>query len=472
MSTFGAGNGNHDAGIPTTALTGRRPLGGRYVLLNVLGTGGMSTVWRASDQALGREVAVKVLSPQYATDPGFRARFEREARHVAALSHPRLVTVFDYGVEGTTPFIVMELVAGRTLRQVLDETRLLPPNDAVAIAAAVCEGLEAAHAAGLVHRDIKPANIVLSGGEVKVLDFGIARLEGTAGGTRTRAVLGTAAYLSPEQASGQQAGPQADLYALGCVLFEMLTGSPPFTADSEVGVAYRQVHDDPGPPSARRPGLPTQLDWITTRLMAKHPADRPPDAAAARAGLLAALTPGRTAVFPAHEAVTAPEPPRTMRRPRISELILGVALIASLAGLVGVLLTRSPLPAAPATASHSHRHGSSPKASPSRSHRAKSDHAHRTKLPRAAAAAATFVGDLQAGIASGQVSSDAGRNLFNQLQQLLFQPPNQDPQHVQQQYDQLVQNYYHYRSNGQITGHAAVVLRQALDALRVVTGAR
>src|SRR5690242_18545053 len=158
-------------------MTGSHLLGGRYAHVDVLGTGGMATVWRARDEVLGREVAVKVLSPQYAADPAFRARFEREARHVAALSHPRLVTVFDCGVDGTTPFIVMELVAGRTLRQVLDEAGSLPSDDAVAIAAAVCEGLEAAHAAGLVHRDIKPANIVLSGGEVKLLDFGIARLD-------------------------------------------------------------------------------------------------------------------------------------------------------------------------------------------------------------------------------------------------------------------------------------------------------
>ena len=269
------------------AVTGTRVLGGRYALLEVLGSGGMATVWRARDEVLGREVAVKVLSPQHAADAAFRARFEREARHVASLSHPRLVTVFDSGVDEATPFIVMELVAGRTLRQILDEAGALPADDAIAIAVGVCEALEAAHAAGLVHRDIKPANIALSGGQVKVLDFGIARLEGPGGGTRTQAVLGTAAYLSPEQASGQPVGPQADLYALGCVLFEMLTGTPPFTADSEVGVAYRQVHDDPGPPSARRPGLPGQVDWVTTRLLAKnpatgHPERRPPRRACSR----------------------------------------------------------------------------------------------------------------------------------------------------------------------------------------------
>ena len=183
----------------------------------------------------------------------------------------------------------MELVAGLTLRQVLDQAGMLSAGEAVRIATAVCEALEVAHAAGLVHRDITPANIVLAGGQVKVLDFGIARAEGATRVTGTAGVLGTAAYLSPEQASGRPAGPQADLYSLGCVLFEMLTGAPLFAADSAVGLAYRHVHDDPGPPSARRPGLPARLDQITARLLAKDPAGRPASAAATRAGLLAAL---------------------------------------------------------------------------------------------------------------------------------------------------------------------------------------
>src|SRR5215469_11970981 len=301
------------------AVTGTQVLGGRYVLGEVLGVGGMATVWRAADRVLGREVAVKVLSPQFAADPGFLARFEREARHAAPLAHPRLVTVFDCGIDGSAPFIVMELVDGRTLRQVLDQSGPLPPGQAVAIAAGVCEGLEVAHEAGLVHRDIKPANIALACGEVKVLDFGIARADGTAGGTRTLGVLGTAAYLSPEQASGGPAGPQSDLYSLGCVLFEMLTGTPPFTADSAVGLAYRHVHDDPGPPSARQPGVPAPLDVITTRLLAKDPAARPASVGAARADLLAALNPEAAAVVPsAHEVVPSPHedvvPSRLSRR--------------------------------------------------------------------------------------------------------------------------------------------------------------
>ncbi len=453
-------------------MTGVRLLAGRYALIDVLGTGGMAAVWRARDEVLGREVAVKVLSPQYASDAAFRARFEREARHVAGLSHPRLVTVFDCGVDGTTPFIVMELAAGRTLRQVLDEAGALPADDAVAIAAAVCEGLAAAHAAGLVHRDIKPANIVLSRGDVKVLDFGIARLDGSAGRTRTQAVLGTAAYLSPEQAAGLRAGPQADLYGLGCVLFEMLTGTPPFTADSEVAVAYRQVHDDPGPPSSRAPGVPPQLDWITSRLLAKNPADRPPGAAAARAALLSALTPGRTTAFAPVEPDTSEDSPhRPPRRPRLTELMLGTALLATIAVLVAVLLTgtgnrASPSPGLsgkPVTASHTHR-------SPRPSHTPKPRRHH--ALPPVAAAAASFVGALQAGVESGQVSTQAGQNMFNQLQQLLFQPADRNPQQVQQQYDQLVQVYDQYTQRGDITGGAATALSRALDALRTALGAR
>ena len=265
----------------------------------------------------------------------------REARHAARLSHPRLVTVFDSGVDGQTPFIVMELVAGRTLRQVLDQAGMLPAGEAVRIAAAVCEALEVAHAAGLVHRDITPANIVLA-------DAARSRSSTSAspgptaatGVTGTAGVLGTAAYLSPEQASGRPAGPQADLYSLGCVLFEMLTGAPPFSADSAVGLAYRQVHDDPGPPSARRPGLPARLDQITARLLAKDPAARPASAAAARAGLLAALAPDATALLPspAGGPVPAGQPAAgggVRARPRP---VLAAALAASLTALAAVLL--------------------------------------------------------------------------------------------------------------------------------------
>ena len=451
------------------AVTGTRVLGGRYALRGVLGTGGMATVWRAADQVLGREVAVKVLSPQFAADPDFLARFEREARHAASLSHPGLVTVFDSGMDGAEPFIVMELVTGRTLRQLLDKQGMVPAGQAVGIAAAVCEALAVAHAAGLVHRDIKPGNILLAAdGQVKLLDLGIARAEG---GTRTMAVLGTAAYLSPEQAYGEPAGPPADLYSLGCVLFEMLTGAPPFSADTAVALAYRHVHDDPGPPSARRPGLSTRLDLITARLLAKDPAARPASAAAARAALLAALGPDATAVLPSPLTGMRPGVAGTLRRkrPRVTETVLAAALAAALAALAGVLLTglSSRPAAAPAPITH--------KAASARSHKhharpVKSKPRHPDSLPPVAAAAATFVGDLQVAVADGQLTPPAGRDLFNHLQQLLFGPPDQNPQQIQEQYAHIVEAYDQYQAHGDITGRAAITLRHALGALGAALG--
>ena len=296
-------------------------------------------------------------------------------------------------------------------------------------------------------------------------------------------MLGTAAYLSPEQASGRPADPQADLYALGCVLFEMLTGAPPFSADSAVGLAYRQVHDDPGPPSARRPGLPARLDQVTGRLLAKDPAGRPASAAAARAGLLAALAPDATAVLPAQAGGPVPGEParRRRRRPGPAEAVLAVGLAAALAALAGVLL------AGPA----SHPQASPPAARPAATGKARTPPAARraapatraapvtraaarpqaSALPSAAAAAAAFVGDLQAGVAGGQVTQPAGQDLFSHLQPLLFGPPGQNAQQIQQQYQQLVQAYDQHQAQGQITGPAAARLRHALQALGTALGA-
>ena len=495
-------------------VTTTHVLGGRYVLGEVLGTGGMATVWRATDEVLGREVAVKVLSPQYAADAGFMARFEREARHAAQLNHPRLVTVFDCGIDDGNPFIVMELLAGRTLRQVLDDAGALAPRQAVGIAAAVCEALEVAHAAGLVHRDIKPANIVVADGEVKVLDFGIARADGSADGTATLGALGTVAYMSPEQASGGPAGPESDLYSLGCVLFEMLTGEPPFTADSAVGLAYRHVHDDPGPPSARQPGVPAQLDGITARLLAKDPAARPASAAAARIGLLAALNIDATPVLttPHQDVVTSRLSRRSFRRPTWAEDVLAGALAAAVVALVAVLVSGTTGHAAPRTArsvppsASQHSLTSrpagqtalkpahprprpkrparpapklSPRPAPTRPTPTPSVHPTQTRppvrppnaLPPVAAAAATFVGDLAAGVTDGQVDPPAGQDLYNHLQHLLFGPPGQTSQQIQQQYAQLWQSYDQHRQQGQIAGHAALALRRALRVLAAAVGA-
>ncbi|MFI6153085.1 protein kinase [Kitasatospora sp. NPDC051170] len=270
-------------------MTGRA-LNGRYELGEILGVGGMATVWRGVDRVLGRQVAVKVLNGGLADDPRFAERFSREAQHAAMLAHPRIVMVFDSGVDQGTPFIVMELVSGRSLAAVLAQERVLPVERAVGIAAAVCEALAVAHAARLVHRDIKPGNIMITDdGGVKVVDFGIARAGSSGNLTQTASVLGTAAYLSPEQATASALDGRTDLYAVGCVLTEMLTGETPFTAETPVAIAFKHVSEHPVPPSVRRPGLPPALDAAVMRLLAKDPAARPADAAAARAELLATV---------------------------------------------------------------------------------------------------------------------------------------------------------------------------------------
>ncbi|MFG3054264.1 protein kinase [Kitasatospora sp. NPDC048239] len=282
-----------------------RALNGRYELVEILGVGGMATVWRGVDHVLGRQVAVKVLNGGLADDPRFAERFSREAQHAAMLVHPRIVMVFDSGVDQGSPYIVMELVQGSSLAALLAQQPGLPVERAVGIAAAVCEALEVAHGAGLVHRDIKPGNIMITNdGGVKVVDFGIARAGASSNLTQAASVLGTAAYLSPEQATASDLDGRTDLYAVGCVLTEMLTGAPPFVAETPVAIAYKHVGEQPAPPSARRAGLPPALDAAVLRLLAKDPADRPAHAAAARYELLATI-PGLAVSDPTSELLAA-----------------------------------------------------------------------------------------------------------------------------------------------------------------------
>ncbi|MEV7776926.1 protein kinase [Kitasatospora sp. NPDC088351] len=283
-----------------------RALNGRYELVEILGVGGMATVWRGVDHVLGRQVAVKVLNGGLADDPRFAERFSREAQHAAMLVHPRIVMVFDSGVDQGSPYIVMELVHGYSLAALLaQQPGGMPVERAVGIAAAVCEALTVAHGAGLVHRDIKPGNIMIThDGGVKVVDFGIARAGSSSNLTQTATVLGTAAYLSPEQATASQLDGRTDLYAVGCVLTEMLTGAPPFMAETPVAIAFKHVSEQPLPPSALRPGLPSAVDGAVLRLLAKNPADRPAHAALARAELLATI-PGLAVGDPTGELLAA-----------------------------------------------------------------------------------------------------------------------------------------------------------------------
>jgi eukaryotic-like serine/threonine-protein kinase len=263
-----------------------RLLSGRYRLEERIAAGGMGTVHAATDERLHRRVAVKLLKDDLAHDERFVARFEREARAAAALSHPNVAGVFDYGEDGGTRFIVMELAPGRDLARVLREEGPLSPDRARAIGSQLCAALAHAHAAGLVHRDVKPANVIVADdGRVKVTDFGIARAVGDSTLTATGSVLGSAHYMAPEQASGSPVTAAADVYSAGIVLYEMLTAALPFTGDSPVSVAMRHVSDEVPAPSAVNPDVPESLDAIVARATAKDPADRWPGAAAMGAAL-------------------------------------------------------------------------------------------------------------------------------------------------------------------------------------------
>jgi serine/threonine-protein kinase len=284
------------------AMTSPRLLSNRYELGETLGYGGMSEVHRGKDVRLGRDVAVKVLRADLARDPQFQERFRREAQNAAALNHPAIVAVYDTGETrtdyGPLPYIVMEYVDGRTLRDIVKSEGPLPAKRAMEVMADVCAALDFSHRHGIVHRDVKPANIMITKtGAVKVMDFGIARAvhDGQAAVTQTAAVIGTAQYLSPEQARGEAVDARSDVYAAGCVLFELLTGEPPFTGDSPVAVAYQHVREDPKPPSSLNPRVPPSLDAIVLKAMAKGPANRYQSSAEMRGDLVRVLSGQRPA---------------------------------------------------------------------------------------------------------------------------------------------------------------------------------
>jgi serine/threonine-protein kinase len=254
-------------------------LDGRYRVDTPIATGGMSTVYRGLDIRLDRPVALKVMDSRYAGDQQFLTRFQREARAVARLKDPGVVAVYDQGFDGRHPFLVMELVEGGTLRELLRERGPMPPHAVAAVLAPVLSGLAVAHRAGLVHRDVKPENVLISDdGEVKIADFGLVRAVAEAKITSTSVILGTAAYLSPEQVSSGDAGPRSDVYAVGILAYELLTGQTPFSGDNALSVAYQRVDHDVPPPSAAIAGVPTQFDELVTRATARDPDARFADA--------------------------------------------------------------------------------------------------------------------------------------------------------------------------------------------------
>ena len=300
-------------------MTGQFPqiLAGRYEIRDLIGRGGMAEVHLGYDKRLSRIIAIKLLRSDIAGDPTFQARFRREAQSAAALNHPTIVAVYDSGEEEITapngatrsvPYIVMEYVEGHTVRELLGDGDAVPIPEAVEITTGVLDALEYSHRAGIVHRDIKPGNIMLtSTGAVKVMDFGIARAmeDSSATVTQTHAVVGTAQYLSPEQARGEVVDARSDLYSTGCLLYELLTGQPPFTGDSAVAIAYQHVREIPKPPSALAADVPESLDRVVLKALAKARDDRYQDAAHMRNELLAAAR-GMAVSAPATDTWQAP----------------------------------------------------------------------------------------------------------------------------------------------------------------------
>ncbi|EID09359.1 Stk1 family PASTA domain-containing Ser/Thr kinase [Mycolicibacterium phlei] len=273
-------------------MTTPQHLSDRYELGEILGFGGMSEVHLARDLRLHRDVAIKVLRADLARDPSFYLRFRREAQNAAALNHPAIVAVYDTGEaetpSGPLPYIVMEYVEGVTLRDIVHTDGPMEPRRAIEVIADACQALNFSHQHGIIHRDVKPANIMISKtGAVKVMDFGIARALADANSvTQTAAVIGTAQYLSPEQARGEKVDARSDVYSLGCVLYEILTGEPPFVGDSPVAVAYQHVREDPVPPSQRNPAVSPELDAVVLKSLAKNPDNRYQTAAEMRNDLV------------------------------------------------------------------------------------------------------------------------------------------------------------------------------------------
>ncbi|OZM72596.1 serine/threonine protein kinase [Amycolatopsis antarctica] len=362
-------------------MSAPRLLSNRYELGDTLGYGGMSEVHHGHDVRLGREVAIKVLRADLARDPQFLERFRREAQNAAALNHPAIVAVYDTGEtqteNGPLPYIVMEFVQGQTLRDIVKTEGPLTEKRAMEVMADVCAALDFSHRHGIVHRDVKPANVMITKtGAVKVMDFGIARAihDGQSAMTQTAAVIGTAQYLSPEQARGETVDARSDVYAAGCVLYELVTGEPPFTGDSPVAVAYQHVREDPHAPSTVNPVVSSELDAVVLKALSKGPANRYQSSAEMRSDLVRTLSGQRPAApmvmsddertqvmddrrrssaYDAYDDYDGPDPDEEDARKRkrrnrilIALAVVGVLAIAGIMWRTGVFDSNAPEPRA------------------------------------------------------------------------------------------------------------------------------
>jgi eukaryotic-like serine/threonine-protein kinase len=474
----------------------QRRLAGRYVLEAPIGRGGMGEVWRGTDTVLGRQVAVKTIDLRNLRDESGAARFEREARATAGLSHPNVVTVHDSGVEGDTAYIVMELLPGPSLADLLAEGPL-PVDEVVEVGRQVASALDAAHARGLVHRDIKPGNIAYAAdGRVRVLDFGITQLTDTTDAqalTATHTVMGTAEYLAPEQAMGGRVDGRADLYALGCVLYALLAGRPPFKAATPVATMMMHANDPVPDVRTLRPETPDWLADLVHGLLAKSPDDRPAGAATVASALAAreSVSGGATTVLPVAVAATtqrldaAPPPPVLPptgpvepERRGVAPLtwLLGAVALAAVAVLLWVLLKDDGQDPA-ATPS------STPSATPSASQPATSEAPPTTKAPTdtpsptpsetpsatptadpadaVATSLAAFSDEVGVLERDGVIDKDAAKTLDEGVRDVEKALRDDDPEKVAEERDKLVEDYDKGVQDGTIPADAT----QRLDPL-------
>ena len=449
-------------------------LADRYAVGELLGRGGMAEVYLATDRVLDRPVAVKVLGGWLAHDGTFVERFRREALASARISHPNLVAVFDTGSEDGVHYIVMEHVRGETLADVLRRDGRLPPNRATRIATSVADALGVAHAAGIVHRDVKPANVMLTpDGRTKLMDLGIARSMDGESITRTSSILGSAGYISPEQARGDPVDSRSDIYSLGCVMYEMLTGRRPFEADDPLAVAYKHVHQAPIPPTSLEPSVPPTLQAVTLRALEKDVAARFQTAADMKAVLddrTAPLAPVTATTPPTPEAMTtlpvAPTgtlPRRADRPPRrrlLIPILLGLAALALIAAMAFAAFDSDPRSAAT-----KRRSPSSSPSTPAPTTPPPTTQAPPPLTDSVEAAAAALDALVAEGLADGTISEKAAEEIGKRLEDTLDKFQEGDTEQAVDKLDDIVKEVEKAVDEGEIAHSREQRLRRAIEDL-------
>jgi serine/threonine-protein kinase len=443
----------------------REILAGRYELLAVLGRGGMGVVYRAHDDVLGRVVAIKVLPADRAEDPVFVARFEREARAAAALNHPNIVAVFDSGRDPETRFIVMEYVPGASLAQLLRQRGRLPAGEAVEIAVQIASALSAAHRAGIIHRDIKPGNVMVDErSKVKVLDFGIARAVAATSLTNAAMVLGSASYMAPEVTLGETADERSDIYSLGCVLYEMLSGRPPFTGELSAAIMHQHNAARPRPLRTLDPTTPAALDALVLQMLAKERNERP-RRAEQLVDLLPASLEDRTAatlVRPTTRATRSTEATRALRRRWAGRERIALAVaVALLLIAVAVGASGSSSPTRRAAASKP-RTSTAPRSTPPSA----SAKARTTATPTTVAGAAGRLTSLvTADLQSGAIDQQARQQILGALQDILNSYNGGKPSDALHKVNDLTTQLAQLSSHADIKASALPALSAAIASL-------